>query len=220
MHIPPSMALLPACTIPLPIQLCVMAPAAARHHSLSFPLKDPLQAFSPPRTEAKLLDRGVSSVPAACRWSRGGRAARRGEAGEGSRRCEGNFPRLPQGFVSGLPALHDPPASELLGASSTPPGILPAQLPNSALPASPGNLGNGHHRNISAHSTGSPGAQTWRERQTEIPRLSVSVLPARAAGHHSAPGSSLQRIPHLQSLSAFAAGADAALRSPSLEKAV
>lgn len=76
-----------------------------------------------------------------------------------------NAPRLPQGFASGLPALHDLTASELLGASSTPPRILPAQLPNSALPASPGNPGNGHHRNISAHWRESLEAQIWRDRQ-------------------------------------------------------
>lgn len=74
-------------------------------------------------------------------------------------------PHLPQGFASGLPALHDLTASELLGASSTPPRILPAQLPNSALPASPGNPGNGRHRNISAHWRGSLEAQIWRDRQ-------------------------------------------------------
>lgn len=68
MHTPPSTALLPACTTPAPIQLYMMPPeaAGAGHHSFSSPLKDPLQASSPPisstpHTKAKLLDKGFFS---------------------------------------------------------------------------------------------------------------------------------------------------------------
>lgn len=88
------------------------------------------------------------------------------------------FP-IPQGSVTGLPVLHDLPASELLGASSTPPGTLPGQLLSSALPASPGSPGNGRHRNTSEHWMGNLGAQIWRK--TEVAQLSISILPARRA---------------------------------------
>lgn len=116
-----------------------------------------------------------------------------------NRCCEGYFAHLPQGFVAGLPALHDLPASELLGASSTPPRPLPAPWPCSAPPASPGTPGSGRRRNTSARWTGNHGAQTWRRRTGEATGVSIGVLLAAAATTWS-PGQAAARVPPAQLL--------------------